>query len=273
MGTGFAQTDPRYGPHTLGYGPALGTIHEYGCKLTTNADDATWAGWPTNPVQLNDAFIKHGGIFQRDPTGTFDYLPDDCLARLWPDRFKWLGSWQGLRSDLVDKYLPTPDVFLQAWIHANGVPTHYFPLISGRAGKYVTDDSWDNIDKSIWAYAGLGVFSTIAIQSLHPSPPPKPAPPVAPAKPPVPIAAPPANIQPSEPFAFYDFVVAEGDSPDLHPMGGAWTLSQAITAANEWVADKPAGYELEVVTEPAGPDNRVVYTASSPAGMDRPGVV
>ena len=74
---GYSQRDPRWRNHPLGYGPLLGTIGDYGCFDTTLAMVATWAGWKTNPAQLDEAMVAHGGIFQKDPTGTFDYLPDD----------------------------------------------------------------------------------------------------------------------------------------------------------------------------------------------------
>lgn len=274
MGTGYAQTDLRWRHHVLGYGPALGTIGEYGCKLTTFADFATWAGWPVTPPVLDEMFVNHGGIFQRDPTGTFDFLPDNALALLMPDHFQAVGSWPGMRVDLIDRFLPSPDIFTGLWIKASGVLTHFFPLISGQAGRYVTDDSWDNIDKPISAYAGLVVLGTFAVRALHPAPPPKPVP-QPPASQPPPASPPlpePTVELPSEPYEVLDFVVSQGDDPDLHPMAGGWTRSQAITAANEWVADKPAGYTLEVVRSgvAAGPDDRVLYTAQ---GQDRPGVV
>jgi hypothetical protein len=273
---GYAQQGPKapWRGHALGYGPGVSTIGLYGCDLTTNADFATWAGHAITPDKLDEAFVAHGGIFQRDPTGTFDYLPDDCLARLWPQWFKWLGSWSGLRTDLIDKYLPSPDVFTALEIRANGVPMHFFPLVGGRGGAYTTDDSWDDVTRSIHAYAGLVVVKTIAVQALHPAPaaaPPKPDP--GPVNPPVVAPDPlPARQDPGEPFAIYDFMVVAGDSPDLHPMAGAMQPSVAKTLANEWVADKPAGYRLDVVasygledvTQGAGPHDRVVYTAEAP---------
>ena len=240
---GYAQQGPKapWRNHALGYGPGVSTIGMYGCDLTTNADEATWAGWPITPDKLDEAFQAHGGIFERDPTGTYDYLPDDALARLWPDRFRWLGSWGGLRSDLIDKYLPTPDVFCSLQIRASGVPMHFFPLVGGRAGQYITDDSWDDVDRSIHAYSGLVVVKTIAVQALHGSPPPKPQPAPKPANaPPIPLPSPP-NPLPGEPQQVYSFVVAGGAPPDLHPPDGAMTPSEAKTLANEWAAAQPAG--------------------------------
>jgi hypothetical protein len=146
---GYSQRDPLWRNHPLGYGPLLGTIGDYGCFDTTLAMVATWAGWKINPAQLDEAFVAHGKIFQRDPTGTFDYLPDDALARLWPHRFAWVGSWPGLRSDLITAALPTPDKYTMLFIHSAAVPMHFVPVVGGTRRNWKIDDPWDDVVKSL----------------------------------------------------------------------------------------------------------------------------
>ena len=166
---GYSHRDPRWRNHPLGYGPALGTIGEYGCFDTTLAMVATWGGWKVNPAQIDEAMVAHGGIFQRDPTGTFDYLPDNALARLWPKRFAWVGSWAGLRSDLIARALPTPDKYSMLFIHSAAVPMHFVPVVGGSPRNWKIDDPWDNVVKYLNNSYGAGSISkTIIVQALKP---------------------------------------------------------------------------------------------------------
>ena len=248
---GYSQRDPRWRNHPLGYGPALGTIGDYGCFDTTLAMVATWAGWAIDPAQIDEAMVAHGGIFQRDPTGTYDYLPDNALALLWPDRFAWVGSWAGLRSDLIAAALPTPDQYVMLYIHSAAVPMHFVPVVGGTPANWTIDDSWDDVVKYLNNSYGAGSISkTIIVRALKPAakPPDPPAPPASQA--PVAVAPPtPAVIVPPEPMALYSF---RPDPPDdLHPADQVTTLAAAKSLADTYASTNPQS-SIDVVQVGAG---------------------
>ena len=254
---GYSQRDPRWSNHSLGYGPRLGTIGAYGCFDTTLAMVATWAGWPTNPAQMDEALVAHGGIFLRDPTGTFDYLPDNAIALLWPDRFAWVGSWAGLRSDLIAAALPTPDRFVMLFIHSAAVPMHFVPVVGGSPANWTIDDSWDDVNKHLNESYGAGSISkTIIVRALKPAAKPvqtAPNPPPLDTAPAVPVFVPP------EPMALYSF---RPDPPDdLHPADQVTTLADAKSQADTYQATHP-GSSIDVVQvgpDDAVPNEQVVY--------------
>ncbi len=233
---GYSQRDPKWRNHPLGYGPALGTIGEFGCFDTTLAMVATWAGWPINPAQIDEAMVAHGGIFQRDPTGTFDYLPDNALALLWPDRFAWVGSWGGLRSDLIAAALPSPDQYVMLYIHSAAVPMHFVPVVGGSPANWTIDDSWDDVVKYLNNSYGSGSISkTIIVRALKPIPkPPDPA-----VLPPPVLVAPSAPVVfvPPEPMALYSFRPEPPD--DLHPIDHVTILSDAKSQADTYASTHP----------------------------------
>ena len=262
---GFNQRDRRWAAHALGFGPHLGTIGAYGCVLTTAASIAQLSGVDTDPGRLDDAFVSHGSIFERDPTGTFDFLPDDSLTRLHPDRFRWLGSYRGLRSDLVDRSLPTPDVYVELHISTHTVPTHRVYVWSGHHGNYLVDDPWGRLNAAksvvhpLADYGGAAaVTKTILQRALTPAPKPDFKPLVAPLHPPQPEA--PDPPVPDEAQAFYLFVQVSGQiAPEPPPPAQTTYLSCARTLANDWVADRPSGTVLAVFDV----DGRQVYVAAS----------
>jgi len=252
---GFSQRDPRWINHTLGFGPALGTIGQYGCVLTTAASIARLAGIDTDPARLDQAFVGAVGpsIFQKDPTGTSDFLPDNSLARLMPDRFEWRGSFRGLRSDLIDKALPSPDVYSELHISTHSVPTHRVYVWSGKNGNYRIDDPWGrpnaktSVVHALADYGGAAAV-TKTILTRFKTPALKPAFHAVrqPANPPAPI--PPDPPIPDETEQLYRFVLREGDTSDEPlPPDETTFLSCAETAANDWVADKPRGTVLRVL--------------------------
>lgn len=261
---GFSQRDPRWINHTLGFGPALGTIGQYGCVLTTAASIAKLAGFDTDPARLDEAFVRHGAIFQKDPTGTSDFLSDDSLARLLPDRFEWRGSYRGLRSDLIDKFLPTPDIYSELHISTASVPTHRVYVWSGKNGKYRIDDPWGrpNVRSSVvHALADYGpgaVAKTIFTRAKAAALKPVFHAVRQPANPPAPI--PPDPPIPDETEHSFRFVLREGDSSDEPlPADETTFLSCAQTIANDWVADKPRGTVLRVLDG----DGKLVYQAAA----------
>lgn len=241
----YCQRDPRWASHPLGYGPATGTIGAYGCLDTTWADVCTWSGHTTNPAQLDELFTA-AKIFQRDPTGTFDFLPDDALAKLWPARFKWLGSYSGYRADIIAKVLPTKDQYAAVALVASGGRSHFAPIVS--AG--VIGDPWVGTDVNLGAYtnSGWSVIRTIVVQAL-------PTPPIP--KPPAPTPLPTPVPQPIEPMAFYSFHPTPPD--DLHPADGVMALSVARTLADDYLA-WVHGVEIDVQDV----NGAVVYTKAAP---------
>jgi hypothetical protein len=233
---GYSQRDPRWRNHTLGYGPALGTIGEYGCFVTTLAMVATWAGWKINPAQLDEAMVRHGGIFQRDPTGTFDYLPDNALARLWPRRFAWVGSWAGLRSDLIKRALPTPDQYSMLFIHSAAVPMHFVPVVGGSPTNWRIDDPWDNVVKLLnSSYGARSISKTIIVRALKPVA--KPAVPAVAKVPVVTAPAVPLVTVPPEPMAVYSFRPDPLDA--LRPPDQVTTLANAKSQADAYALAHP----------------------------------
>jgi hypothetical protein len=252
----YSQRDPRWSGHPLGYGGAVGTIGEYGCLDSTWADIATWAGHVINPAQLDDAMVAHGGIFIRDPTGTYDFLPDSALELMWPAWFKWLGSWGGYRTDLIGAALPTPDQYSAIALAASGGRTHFAPIVA----PGVIGDPWTGYNTNLTAYINTGwsVVRTIIVRALPPPPPPKPAPaPPPPTPDPVPTPPPTPEPVPVEPMIFIGFH-AEPVS-DLHPPDGVMTLSEARTEANEWVANTT--WPQKLMVEDA--DGNVLYQAAA----------
>jgi hypothetical protein len=259
---GYSQRDPRWRNHKLGYGPALGTIGEYGCFDTTLAMVATWAGWKINPAQMDEALVAHGGIFQRDPTGTFDYLPDNALARLWPKRFAWMGSWAGLRSDLIGPALRTPDKYAMLFIHSATVPMHFVPLVGGSSKNWKIDDPWDDVVKYLNNSYGAGSISkTIIVRALKPVVKP-PAPAVS-RGPVVTAPALPVLIVPLEPMALYAFRPDPWDN--FHPIDQVTTLADATSQADAYaLAHRQSSIDvIEMRSAPSGEDRgsttEVVY--------------
>jgi hypothetical protein len=250
---GYSQRDKRWRNHPLGYGPALGTIGDYGCLDTTFAMVATWAGWKINPAQLDEAFVRHGGIFQRDPTGTFDYLPDNALARLWPRRFAWVGSWAGLRSDLIARALPTPDEYSMLYIHSAAVPMHFVPVVGGSPRNWKIDDPWDDVVKYLnGSYGAASISKTIIVRAMKPAA--KPAVPVV-ARAPVVTAPPvPVVIAPPEPMALYSFRPEPAD--DLRPRDQVATLAEARSRADAYALSHPLSSidVIEIRTAPSEED-------------------
>jgi len=172
----FAQQGPRapWQNHQLGHGGRPGTVGQYGCKVTTRADIATWAGYPTDPGQMNDLFNAHG-IFTVDPSGTFDFLPDNALEQLWPNRFKLLAVGGGRRDDMIRAALPTKDQYISlglAWTAGGVLHTHFVPVVGGSGPDWLIGDSWDGVTKHLSAYGINAVTSTVIEQALPKGPDP-----------------------------------------------------------------------------------------------------
>jgi len=95
----YSQRDPRWANHPLGWGPADGTLGQYGCFDTVLAMIANDSGHQVDPPSIDELFTN-AHIFLRDPTGAFDLLPDDALVRAYAGDYEEHGYW-GWRADLV----------------------------------------------------------------------------------------------------------------------------------------------------------------------------
>ncbi len=222
----FSQRDPAWANHPLGWGPALGTIGEYGCLDTVDAMIATDSGHPFNPADMDDLFTSKG-IFVRESTGTFDLLTDDALARAFPADYSVQSFW-GFRGDLVAAAVPTPNVYAVAWISTASVPTHFVLFYSADA-RYIADP-WTGRVGTLAGYGGpAAVKKTVLVTRLAPPTPAPPPPPVP--LPPEPVP-PPAPV----PMALYSFVTGD----DTHPADQVTTLADAMSLADDWSSSHAA---------------------------------
>jgi hypothetical protein len=181
----FSQLDPRWRNHALGWGPALGTIGQYGCYDTVCAMIAREHGLWTDPLAF-DLLCTARKIFVRDPSGTYDFLPDNALDLAYPGRFKTMiyGGWRG---DLIDKL----KVFTYVHISTPAVPTHYVWMIDR---NQIADPSTGRLG-SLAAYGGPSAVVKTYIVKGYPAP--LPAPPVPPQ--PLPAPLPPPVVTPPTP--------------------------------------------------------------------------
>lgn len=209
------------------------------------------SGHPIDPAGIDEAFTN-GHVFVREPSGTYDLLPDNALAEVYPPDYQSNAYW-GWRGDLVAMAIPTPNIYAVLWISTASVPTH-FVLAYSADGRLIADP-WTGRVGALLGYGGPGaVRKTLLITRIpHPAPPPSPAPVTpAPQPAPVPPAPSPAPVEPvppppPPPMALYTFVADPVD--DLHPPDQVTTLSDAIELANEYVANEPAGAVLMVRDE------------------------
>lgn len=197
----YSQRDPRWSSHPLGWGPALGTIGAYGCFDSVLAMIATACGYILNPAQLDQA-LTAAKLFVRDPSGTYDLLPDNALAQLFPTAFQ-VSSYAGLRGDLVAAALPSKDTYAVLWISTAAVPTHFVLAYSVGPNWYIADP-WTGAVGRLGGYGGPGaVHKTILVRHLPPpstpTPPPHPAPVQLPAQVNPPIVSPPPLPPPTPP--------------------------------------------------------------------------
>ncbi len=223
----YSQRDPRWSSHALGWGPKLGTIGEYGCLDTVDAMIATDSGHPLNPAQMDDAFTA-AHIFVKDPTGTYDLLPDNALALAFPGRYT-VQSFAGFRGDLIKTAVPSAHTYAVLWISTAAVPTHF--VIAWTADASAIADPWTGTAHALADYGGpAAVHKTVLVTASAPAPPVPPAP--------VPVPTPPpAPAPPPQPQAFYSFHVSP--SSDLHPPDGVMTLATAQALAEAYVEANP----------------------------------
>lgn len=193
----YSQRDPRWAGHPLGWGPALGTIGQYGCFDSVLAMIATDTGHVLNPAQLDEYFTA-AKIFVRDPTGTFDLLPDDALAEAFPGRYA-VSSFAGFRGDLIRAAVPSPDAYAVLWISTPSVPTH-FVLAAAVDGLSIIDP-WTGSYGRLAGYGGpAAVHKTVLVKVLAAVPPVAPVPVPTPTPPPQPPAPPPTTAPVNPPL-------------------------------------------------------------------------
>lgn len=190
----YSQRDPKWASHPLGWGPRLGTIGAFGCYDTVCAMIANDAGLPCNPVGF-DVLATAKRIFVRDPTGTFDFLPDNALDLVFRDRFRTI-AYNGFRKDLIAAAIPTKDTYAYVHISTAAVPTHYVLML----GTDAIADPWYGKRGSLAGYGGPGaVVKTYIVRALPPpvdvkppAPPVVVAPPVVTPPEPIPVEIPPS---------------------------------------------------------------------------------
>lgn len=253
----YSQRDPRWANHALGWGPALGTIGEYGCFDTVLAMIANDSGHPVDPAGI-DVLFTNARVFVREPSGTFDLLPDNALAELFPSDYQASTYW-GWRGDLVAMAIPTPNIYSVLWISTAAVPTH-FVLAYSADGRLIADP-WTGQVGALAGYGGPGAVRKTLLVTRIPTPPaPPPSPSTAPSPQttptPVPTSSPPPPPNPTPPpiepvpppvpppMALYRFIPNPPD--DNHPPDEVTTLADAIELADEYVAGQPAGTVLIV---------------------------
>jgi len=252
----YGQRDPHWANHALGWGPALGTLGEYGCFDTVLAMIANDSGHHVDPASMDDQFTA-AHVFVREPTGTYDLLPDDALPKAYPGEYQASTYW-GWRADLVATAVPSPNTYAILWISTASVPTHFVLAYSADGGLIA--DPWTGRVGTLAGYGGSNaVHKTILVTHVPGgAPPATPVPPASPAPAraqPIPLPAPP-------PMAFYSFVP---DPPDYtHPLDGVTTMADAMQLANDYVADKPPGTVIAVCDADG---NRVYLAAATPAGI------
>ena len=227
----YSQRDPRWAKHPLGWGPALGTIGQYGCFVTSLAmivNDTGLIvspyGYVETPATL-DEFLTDKRIFTIDPQGgTMDLLPDRALDLAFPGRFQTI-AYPGYRADLINKALPSKHSYAVLWISTMSVPTHFVIAYSLNAATIA--DPWTGLAGYLSGYGGPGaVHKTLVVTYIPPVPvtastapvvppvvtppgvPPTPVVVIAPQPIPCPTPAPPVGMSDRLAALLQAFVIA-----------------------------------------------------------------
>lgn len=197
----YSQINAAWRNHVLGYGGVPGTIGAYGCYLTVCAMIAKACGFNYTPPTL-DALATAKKVYVRDPSGTYDFLPDNALDKLFPGRFKTV-AYAGFRKDLVDAAIPSKNSF--AYLHIVGysplwrmnIATHYV-LCWSKGPNFLIADPQGGAVRNLAASYQLGsVVKTHIVTYIPPVPPVVVLPPPAVVVPPVVI--PPVVVVPPSP--------------------------------------------------------------------------
>lgn len=165
------QQDPAWCAHGLGWGPGLGTIGAYGCYDTVCAMIAWLFGLKYTPSAF-DVLATVRKIFVKDPTGTFDFLPDNALDLAFPGHFKTT-SEPGYNGGRIDAAIKAPDE--AAYLHVAGYSPYWgMNILTHYIGPMTTSTSFADpeggVVRSIAAYGGVGnVLRTYIVKFLDPS--------------------------------------------------------------------------------------------------------
>lgn len=200
----LSQVDSRWRNHTLGYGGQVGTIGLYGCYLTVCAMIAKACGFNYDPATL-DTLAKALRVYVMDPTGTYDFLPDNALDKLFPGRFRTV-AYAGFRKDLIDAAVPSKNSF--AYVHIVGysplwrmvIATHFALCWSKGPTYYIADPQGGVVRNLVAAYGGA--VKTYITTYSPPPPPVVVLPPPVVVKPPVvipPVVVVPPSVDPIPP--------------------------------------------------------------------------
>lgn len=251
----YSQRDPRWANHALGWGPALGTIGQFGCFNTVDAMIANDSGHPLDPAGMDELFTG-SNLFQRDPTGTFDLLPDNALALAFPSDYEAVAYW-GWRGDLVAMAVPTPNIYAVLWISTASVPTHF--VLAYSADGALIADPWTGRVGALAGYGGPNAVRKVILVTrlAHPAaPPPATITPASPASTPT-SSAPTENVPVPTPPPMVLYSFQAQPASDTKPPDAVTTLADAIALAEGYLDEQPDGTTVTVTD----PDGNHVYVA------------
>jgi hypothetical protein len=159
----YGQRNAAWSGHALGWGPALGTIGQYGCLDTDFAMIAKDVGKAVDPASMDDLFTTNQ-IFVKEPTGTFDLLPDNALDRAYPGEFT-TSSITGFAAAQIATAVASPDTYAVLWISTASVPSHF--VIAWNTSATSIADPWTGTTGSLAGYGGPGaVHKTLLVKHL-----------------------------------------------------------------------------------------------------------
>jgi hypothetical protein len=217
----LSQRDPRWSGHALGFGPNLGTIGKYGCKLVV-FDMIVYDAFSDMhyfPNKLDEIFDAKK-VYTKDPTGTYDFLPDNALGQVWPSRFEEF-HYTGFRADLVEKAIPSKDTYAYVWFHTKSL-THFTLMY----GKTAIADPWTGKVASLSTYGGPATVGKTVLIRKKPQVVAAPTPTPAPAPVPAPEPLPPPDANP----------VGDPGLPTPPPPGKygcLWVLGEILNAGTK----------------------------------------
>ena len=135
----FNQQDPAWGDITLGTASGV-TIQNDGCYVTSDTDGAVYFGKDTDPARLNQAYTQ-AGVFVNQ-----DLLPDDALARVYPDiTLQEVDNYQTIPADLnkLKDLVADPTLFIIVEIDLGSGNTHFTPVVDCDGTTVTIANPWD----------------------------------------------------------------------------------------------------------------------------------
>jgi hypothetical protein len=139
------------------------------------------------PDTLDNLFTAKA-IFVRDPTGTYDFLPDNAMDKAFPGKFKTT-IYSGFNVGAIATAVASKYSYALLWISTASVPTHFVIAASTSGGTII--DPWYGAYGTLGGYGGPGaVHKTIIVTYIPPAPAPAPVPVPVPTPAPTPAPAP-----------------------------------------------------------------------------------